>query len=248
MGICCPGTTAWHTLQSLVWFWTSDGADHLLYMMQEMSFILRENVFNAFYMFWIKKMRVGPSVYQARRWILQLLALASSSLLDNTAGIIQPGNVMSRERGPPTSGYHYMFCFFPLFCVSISVTQTVDRFPDCSLLYCLMIYRNYNNIRWCFPSRTKLLLGEQRGMLSPLFSNPSRTFLQMSWRRSECGLRGERWRVLTGRADTVRRSNSKLGNTQQGWNVAAENTTENLKWINCAFMLISVFFPHLNKY
>lgn len=175
--------------------------------------------------------------------------LASSSLLDNTAGIIQTRECDVKGEGPSNIWTGLRVLFFSLFCVSISVKQTErERFPCCSLLYCLMIYRNYNNISWCFSARTKLLFCEQRGLHSPLFSNPSWTFLQMSRRRGKRWLRGERWPVLTGRADTVRRSDSKLGNTQQGWNAAAENATENLKWIYCGFMLISVFIPHLNKY
>lgn len=148
-------------------------------------------------------------------------ALALSSLLDNTAHVIQTRECDVKGEGPSNIWRGPHGVFFPFLTVTISVKQTdivwrVGSFPSCFLLCCLVIYRNYINNRWYFSTRTKLLLGEQWGLHSPLFSYPCWTFLQMSRQRSECGLRGERSWVATGRADTVWWFESKWGNTQHG--------------------------------
>lgn len=129
-------------------------------------------------------------------------ALASSSLLDNTAHVLQTRECDVKGEGPSNIWREPYGVFFSISIKQTDIVWRVESFPSCFLLCCLVIYRNYINKRWYFSTRTKLLLGEQRGLHSPLFSYPCWTFLQMSRQRSECGLRGERSRVVM-TADTV---------------------------------------------
>lgn len=97
---------------------------------------------------------------------------------------------MSRARGP--SNIWRGRCVFPLF---LTVSRSVKQTVEISQLLPAMLPYDLQKLReqiWYFSTRTKLLLCEQRGLHSPLFSNPCRAFLQMSQQRRECGLRGEK--------------------------------------------------------
>lgn len=121
----------------------------------------------------------------------------SFSLLDKTV-CVQARECGAKGEGP--SNIWSLLCGSFIYLLN---KQWRDYFlPLAAALTCdLQKWLRMSHInRNCFsPStRTKLLCCEQRGLYPPVFSNPYRPLLQMSWQRCGRGLRGERWRVLTG--------------------------------------------------
>lgn len=163
---CDPWTPVWNTHSE----WRSGGLRIVVSLLDLRAKCRR---FHSQFSSW------GESMTYAQRG-------ASSSLPDKAARIAQAGECGAEgEGGPPTSG---VWLRAPFKCVYIWWTNSEETVPCCPRCTVPLIYSNDSsclefsiNFVCFFPprllTRSKLLCCEQRGLHSPLLSNPCRPLL-----------------------------------------------------------------------